>query len=481
MNFISFSYLLFLPVTMLLSYLLPARWRNPALLACSYFFYVCWKPVYALFLLLSTITTYFCARLTERDRRRLWMVLTLVLNFGLLLLFKYLNFFLLLGGDLLGLLGLQVQPARLELLLPVGISFYTFQAAGYIIDVYRGEYPAERSFLDYALFVSFFPQIVSGPIGRGGSLLPQLKAERRFSDENLKSGCLRILWGMAKKMLVADYLAVMVNTAFSDVQAFTPGQLAVAAVCYTFQIYCDFSSYTDIAIGSARLLGIELMENFRCPYAARSIKEFWRRWHISLSTWFRDYLYFPLGGSRRGKLRTCLNVLIVFAVSGLWHGAAMTFVVWGLLHGLFQVAGILLKPVREKVLYRILPREHPVMKALAWLGTFALVTAAWVFFRADTLHDGFYVIRSSLVWLGHLSIPAVTELGVPRYVLKVVGLCLLLLCVVDLLKERYDVAGWFLRRDWARYGVYFIIICTILIYGYYGNNFDPQDFVYFKF
>ena len=480
MNFISLGYLLFLPATALLSCLLPRRARNPVLLLASWAFYVCFGPAYALFLLVSVLSTYFCALLTEKRRSPLWPALTLILNFGLLLLFKYGNFFLALGAGALRRIGVAAAAPRLDLLLPVGISFYTFQAAGYIIDVWRGKVKAERSFIDYALFVSFFPHVASGPIARADRLLPQLKAERPFKYDNLKRGCLLIIWGAAKKLLIADHLATLVNGAFADVYACNGGQLAVAAVCFTFQIYCDFSSYTDIARGSARLLGLELDENFRCPYAARSLKDFWRRWHISLSTWFRDYLYIPLGGSRAGKARLCLNLLIVFAVSGLWHGAALTFVVWGLLHGILQVFGVLLRPLRERI-YRVVPRESFVVKAVAWLGTFVLVTAAWVFFRADTVSDALYVLRSAALWLTRFSIPCISALGLSRKLMLVSGVSLAVLCAADLLGQKRGVAEWLCGRDVLRYAVYFVLIAAMLLYGAYGSAFDPQDFLYFKF
>ena len=481
MNFISFSYLLFLPATALLYYLLPQKLKNAALLAASWFFYICWNPVFSLFLLFSTLSTYVCGLLTEKHRRKLWLILTLLLNFGLLLVFKYGNFLIGLGNDLLSLLGISHPTvSALDLIAPIGISFYTFQSAGYIIDVWRGTIKAERNFLDYALFVGFFPQIASGPIGRAGELLPQLKSPRRFSDDNLKSGCLRIIWGMTKKMLVADHLAVIVKTVFSDVHSFSGDQIVFSVLCLSFQIYLDFSAYTDIALGSAQILGLSLTENFRAPYLARSLKDFWRRWHISLSTWFRDYLYFPLGGSRRKKLRVCLNVIIVFAVSGLWHGAAMTFVIWGLLHGIMQAAGILLKPVRERI-YKIVPKDRFVMKVLSLAGTFLLVTAAWVFFRADSTADALYVLKSSILWFANPSLPSLALIGIGKKTLVISGLFLIAVCTVDVLKEKHNISDWLCRRDVLRYAVFFVLIISILIFGYYGNAYDPQDFVYFRF
>ena len=483
MSFLSLRYFLFLPGVLLLCHVLPRRLKNPAMLAASYLFYMGWSPAHALLMLLSTVTTYFAARcmgLSGGRYRKLCLAGTLIVNFGILFLFKYFDFFAGALDGLLALLGRTGPGVRLSPVLPVGISFFTFQAAGYLIDVYRGEQPAERNFVDYALFVSFFPQIAAGPIGRAGSLLPQLKQDRAFSDEDLKAGTLRVLWGILKKLVIADQLAVVVNTAFADVSACGGVQLLLAAFCFTFQIYCDFSAYSDIACGSARILGIHLMENFRNPYGAESLREFWRRWHISLSTWFQDYLYIPLGGSRVGKCRHCLNLLIVFAVSGLWHGAAGTYLIWGLLHGLARVCGILLAPIRERI-YRVLPRRHPLMRVAAWLGTFLFVTLTWIFFRAETPGDALTVlvriaeIPTQFVW------PSLAALGITRRLLGAVAAALVCLWMVDHLREKHDLTAWFCCRDTVRYAAYFGIVVFTLLYGCYGNAFNPQDFVYFRF
>ncbi len=482
MNFISESYLFFLPLSMLLYYLLPRRVKNPVLLLLSYGFYMSSGPAYGLLLAFSTLSSYGCALAMGREgaRRRRWLLLALLLNLGLLFVFKYFDFFSSSADLLLGRLGLPTPGLRLNLLLPAGISFFTFQSAGYLMDVYRGKVQAERNLLNYALFVAFFPQLLAGPIGRADALLPQLKERRRFSDENLKAGGMRILWGVVKKLMVADQLAVIVNTAFSDVWAFNGGQLFVAAFCYSIQIYCDFSAYSDIAIGSARLLGVELTENFRVPYAARSIKEFWQRWHISLSTWFRDYLYFPLGGNRVSRLRHCLNLLIVFAVSGLWHGAAFTFIIWGLLHGLLQVGGVLLRPLRQR-LYRLVPRENPLLRFLSWLGVFLLVTAAWVFFRADSVEQALYVLREAARFPLQGYIPAVAPLGLDRTMQLVTAVSTVLVLTAEGLDRRFALFERLRRHDILRYVVYFLLLLFTLIYGAYGSGFDAQDFVYFRF
>ena len=478
MNFNSLEYLLFLPVTLALYFLAPVKVKNPLLLAASFFFYACWEPAYALLMLFSIAATYFCGRLMAAQvwgKKRLWLVLCLVVNLAILFFFKYFNFFAGLVSSVIG----RPLPA-LDILLPVGISFYTFQALGYTMDVYRGDVSAEKNFVDYALFVSFFPQLVAGPIERTSNMMGQLKVPRQFRFANLRDGLTLILWGLLKKMVIADNLAVVVNTVYNAPYDKNGVQFLAATFCFAFQIYCDFSAYSDIARGSARMLGIHLMRNFDFPYGARSIKEFWRRWHISLSTWFKDYLYFPLGGSRVSRYRHCLNLLIVFGVSGLWHGAAVTYVLWGLLHGAFQVAGILLTPVRERVYEKILPREHPVMSFLRWAGTFALVNFAWVLFRANSTADAFFILGRILTLpLGGSF--GLGNLGIGKRQLLVVLVLVLVMCLVDAIHRKHSLSQRINRTVWLRYGVWFVLILLILVFGYYGDGFDPQDFVYFQF
>ena len=479
LNFNSLTYFLFLPATLLFYFLLPKRWKNPVLLVASYIFYMGWGPPYALLLLFSTLTTWIGGLLIAGtpQRNRLWLVMTILVNFAILFIFKYFNFF----TELLSAIGIVAGGVHLNLMLPVGISFFTFQSVGYSIDVYRGTIPAERSFVDYALFVSFFPQLVAGPIDRASNLLPQIKTIRRFSDENLKAGALRFFWGLMKKMVLADQLAVVVDTAFADIAGFNGGQLLVAVICFSFQIYCDFSAYSDIAIGSAQMLGLRLMENFRFPYGAHSIKEFWRRWHISLSSWFQDYLYFPMGGSRVPKWRHCFNLVFVFAVSGLWHGAALTFVLWGLIYGLVQAGGVLLEPLRKWFYRRVLPREHVLVRIATLCFTFAFVSGAWIFFRAQTVPDALNILCSIGLFFAHPYIPAITELGQSRQMLFVMAVFLGILTMTDALREKYDLSDWLCRRDVLRYAVYFLLIASILVFGYYGNAYDAQEFVYFRF
>lgn len=485
MNFNSLAYLVFLAVNVLVYYLLPARWRNLQLLIASYYFYMCWNPAYALLMLFSTAATYACGLLVDKSvwgKRRLWLVLSLVVNFGILFFFKYFNFASGLLNRAFAFFNLGLESPLLDVLLPVGISFYTFQALGYTVDVYRKDVPAEKNFIDYALFVSFFPQLVAGPIERSGNILHQLKEYHPFRLENLRDGILPVLWGLMKKMVLADNLAVVVNTVYNTPGDHTGAEFLLATAAFAVQIYCDFSAYSDIARGSAKMMGFDLMENFRCPYLAVSIQDFWRRWHISLSSWFKDYLYFPLGGSRCSKLRHLLNIMIVFAVSGLWHGAALTFVAWGLLNGLYQVISKLLQPLRKKWFSLLHIKDNSKwLHVFRVFFTFCLTCLAWVLFRANSLSDALTIFTSIF------SIPITGFHGN----LRGFGVSLKSLFLLGLLSIGLLVFDWFISerklpekinsRLVLRYAVYFILIAMILIFGSYGEGYDPQDFVYFQF
>lgn len=485
MNFNSIQYLLFLGLNLLVYYLLPRRARNVQLLLASYFFYMCWNPAYALLMLFSTAVTYGCGLLVGNavwGKRRLWVALSLLLNLGVLFFFKYYNFAAGLLSDVIHAAGLGLDVPLLDVLLPVGISFYTFQALGYTIDVYRKDVAAEKNFIDYALFISFFPQLVAGPIERSGHILHQLKEYHPFRYENIKTGIYPVLWGLFKKVVIADNLASMVNTVYNHPQNQGGGAFLVATVAFAFQIYCDFSAYSDIARGSAKMLGFRLMENFHCPYFAVSIQDFWRRWHISLSSWFKDYLYFPLGGSRKGKARTCLNVMIVFFVSGLWHGAALTFVAWGLLNGLYQVVSKLIDPLRQKAMTLLhLSGDNLFVKGFRICFTFFLTCMAWVLFRANSLPDALTAYRAIF------SIPVtgldgtLTALGVSNRALILLLVCVLVLAVADWLIHSKNLFQRLDRTVALRYAGYFLLAAAILLFGSYGEGYDPQAFVYFQF
>jgi len=485
LNFNSLEYLLFLPTVILLYYLLPHRSRPYLLLLTSYFFYMCWRPEYALLIFTSTAVTYGCGLLLHGrpGHKKLWVALSLTINLSILFFFKYFNFAAGLIADVINELGMSITAPSLDILLPVGISFYTFQALGYTVDVYRGKIAPEHNFAIYALFVSFFPQLVAGPIERSTNLLPQFREKHYFSWENIRIGMLPVLWGFFKKIVIADQLAVIVNTVYADPDSFLPIQLIIATIAFAFQIYCDFSAYSDIARGSAAMLGFRLMRNFDAPYFAVSIQDFWRRWHISLSTWFRDYLYFPLGGSRCAKYRHYLNLLIVFTVSGIWHGAALTFIVWGLLNGLYQVVSIITRPLRNKIMAALHIKEGAALTLLRCLITFALVCVAWIFFRADSIGDGMDILRSVFFIdpTGAGKSFSLTALGLDMHNLIMVCCAVVILLLADLGQTKFELNKKIDSNIWISCLVWFLLIAVILLFGSYGVGYDPQDFVYFQF
>lgn len=398
MLFNSVEFLIFFPTVVTLYFLCPQRYRWMLLLAASYLFYSAWRFEYALLLLFSTIVDFWAARamgnVTDPVKRRRYLVVSLVMNLGLLFTFKYFNFFNDSVRGLFTLFNVEYQFAGLDVLLPVGISFYTFQSLSYIFDVYRGKLKPEHHFGIFALYVAFFPQLVAGPIERATHMLPQFHIKHFFSEPRVNSGLRLMLWGMFKKVVIADRLAVYVNQVYNYPTDYTGWPLLLATYFFAFQIYCDFSGYSDIAIGAARVMGFELMENFRQPYVARSVTGFWRRWHISLSTWFRDYLYIPLGGNRVAPWRWYMNLAIVFLVSGLWHGAKWTFVIWGGLHALYVLLEIWLGGVALWGMRRLGRTEGTLLPD--WLKiaiTFHLVVFSWIFFRANSLGDALLIIQ----------------------------------------------------------------------------------------
>lgn len=471
----SLKYIVFLALAAAGHAVAPKRARNVLLLVVSWLFYLLSMPKYLPLLIVVTGGTYLVARWMEKHPggKRAALTAALLACFGLLFLYKYLAF----AGELLSRLpgvGTIEVPALIQ---PLGISFYLFAVTGYLIDVYRGA-AAERSFVNYALMVSFFPAVMSGPIPRSKQLLPQLEGrEPHWSDVRL--GVTRFLIGLAKKMLLADTLSVVVATVYADVSAFTGTQVLLATLAYALQIYCDFSSYSDMAVGSGLLFGIRLAENFDTPYFSQSIQELWRRWHMSLSGWFRDYLYFPLGGSRKGKLRTNINLLIVFAVSGLWHGAGLQFLVWGLLHGVYQVIGRLVrpvtKPIREKLDGSVLALPAKWLR-IGW--TFALTNLAWVFFRADSVGHALAILRRAVTFgpVGEL-----TALGLAMPALVLVGVLLAVLFVWDLLHKKYALTERLCETVWLRYAVWTVLILAVLCFGSYGTGYNASEFVYFQF
>ncbi len=473
MLFNSLSYAIFLPAVFILHWILPHRFRWVLLLTASYYFYMSWNPKYVVLIATTTLVSYACAILIERTdspvKKKLAVLAALFVALGILYLFKYFDFSL----DLLSRI-VSFQRPSLGLLLPVGISFYTFQTLSYVIDVYRGEVPAEKHLGIYATFVSFFPQLVAGPIERTANLLPQIRNEKHFDRDAAFYGVRLILWGLYKKMVIADNLAEWVDCVFGNVSYYEGGSLLLAAVFFSIQIYCDFSGYSDIARGSAKLLNIDLMENFKSPYFSASIREFWSRWHISLSTWFRDYVYIPLGGNRVSRFKNMRNLLITFLISGLWHGASLTYVFWGGVHGLAQIG--------EKAAGIGKCTKRGIVRGLRVAAVFAFVTVAWIFFRAQTIRDAVYVLKSIPAGLGSpgayvRNMFSDLDVGLTSG-LRILLLYFLPLSVYDYFSTGTDVcAGIGKCPALVRYGYAVILGLLILVFGYAGQS----SFVYFQF
>lgn len=480
MFFNSLQFALFFTFCVGLLFLLPPRHRWMFLLAASYFFYMRWRIEYGLILAGSTLVTYLgglmMARCNHPARKKKILVGCLLVNLGALGVFKYFNFFSRSLSDLLNALALSATIQPLEWLLPVGISFYIFQSTGYVVDVYRGRIAPERHLGYYALFVAFWPQILSGPIGRAHQLLPQLRSAHTFAPTRVVEGLRLMLWGLFKKVVIADTLAIYVSRVYDHLGDYQGFPLIFAAAFYTVQIYCDFSGYTDMARGAAKVMGIELMENFRRPYFAKSFRDFWQRWHISLSTWFRDYVYIPLGGRRVNKGRWYYNLMATFLLSGLWHGADWTFVVWGGLHGFFIVLEYATGGFQQRIADRLCADRASVWNRSIQVGiTVVLVGLAWVFFRAESIAEAWYVIRHMvLLDPGQLGISVV---GGPLF-----GMSLVLITILGVadLKERRVRLYTFLNRwpIWLRWSVYTTAGWAVVIATVFGVK---QEYIYFQF
>jgi len=478
MLFNSLEFFLFLPLVFAFYWGLgPGRRQaqNVLIWAASYAFYAWWDWRFLGLIVLTSFLDFTLGRLmadtpvAQRLRRRLMLGLSLTVNLGILVFFKYYNFFVENLVAAFAAVGIGLEPATLHVILPVGISFYTFQSMTYTIEVYRGQLTPTRNLAEFCAFHSFFPQMMAGPIERATHLLPQFQRPRRFDAALAADGLRQMLWGLAKKVIVADTLAQEVNRIYSNLDAQPASVLAVGAVLFAFQIYGDFSGYSDIAVGSARLFGFELMRNFAYPYFSQNIGEFWRRWHISLSTWFRDYVYIPLGGNRGGRWGRFRNLMITFTVSGLWHGANWTFVVWGALNGLFHLPQLLRGKAKEE--FRLESGARPglgVVAGMVW--TFALTCLAWVFFRAESITQAFDYLRS-MADASLFTLPSNL-----RYVAAIVPLV-----VVEWLQRRH-AHGLVFPARWprvARWAVYLLL--AVLVVVFFGRNSAGQSFIYFQF
>jgi len=478
MLFNSFEFALFLPLSFLLYWFVfkkHLKAQNFFLLAISYVFYGWWDWRFLSLIAFSSLVDFVAGQQIEKAntkaRKKLFLWISICTNLGFLGFFKYFNFFAESFADMMSMIGMQANPWSLNVILPVGISFYTFQTMSYTIDLYRGQMKAEKDPIAFFAYVGFFPQLVAGPIERAVNLLPQFKIKREFSYEQGADGLRLILWGLFKKVVIADNCAVFVNEVFANYQSASGLELIMGAVFFAFQIYGDFSGYSDIAIGTAKLFGFNLMTNFRTPYFSRDMAEFWRRWHISLSTWFRDYVYIPLGGSRVGKARAVFNTFVIFVVSGFWHGANWTFIIWGALNAIYFLPLLLMGKNRKNTDTVAENRILPNLREIWQMGTtFGLTCLAWVFFRADTIGDANMYIVSIF---GSEFFPS--NFALFKYYLPIIFLPFVLIEWQIRLKGFNSSIKT--QNDFYKNAIYFLLVICIVIYG----NFNQTEFIYFQF
>jgi D-alanyl-lipoteichoic acid acyltransferase DltB (MBOAT superfamily) len=483
MLFNSLQFAVFFPVVTLLYFWLPHRMRVALLLVASCVFYMAFVPKYILILAFLIVVDYSAGILIENargHRRKLFLVMSLCANIGILGFFKYFNF---LNDNLAALahfLDWNYSIQHLRIILPIGLSFHTFQSMSYTIEVYRGHVKAERSPANFALYVMFYPQLVAGPIERPQNLLHQFREVHRFTWTNFVLGMQLMTTGLFKKMVIADRASLVVNTVYANPSQYSGAQLLVATWLFAVQIYCDFAGYTEIARGAAKVMGFDLMLNFNRPYLSTSITDFWRRWHISLSTWFRDYLYVPLGGNRVSRARMCVNLAIVFVVSGLWHGANWTFIVWGALHALFMVVYVLTEWPRSR-LAALSRGSARAVGFLGWLLTFNLVTLAWVFFRAATMSDAMFVLRSIFSRWSGLGTAALHP-GLDALQFALVLAVIVVLIVLEVVSTRTPMWETLARQPrWLRWSAYYSFGMAFAILLFLSPQHGPQPFVYFQF
>lgn len=478
MLFNSLSYLLFLPLVFIVYWSVNNRslkLQNFLLLIASYFFYACWDWRFLFLLIFSTALDYFTGlqmfNAKNHKNKKFWFWLSIIINLGFLGVFKYYNFFVSSFENMLSNFGLHSDFWTLQLILPVGISFYTFHGLSYVIDIYNNRIKPERNIVDYSLFVSFFPLLVAGPIERATHLLPQIKKKRHFDYNKAMDGFYQILWGLFKKIVIADSCAAYANDIFDNYQSMNSASLILGAIYFSFQIYGDFSGYSDIALGTSKLLGIDLLRNFNFPYFSRDIAEFWRRWHISLSSWFRDYLYIPLGGSKGGIQSKVRNTFIIFLVSGFWHGANWTFIIWGLLNAIYFLPLLLTNRNRNNIDIVAKGKYFPTLKEFAnIIFTFSLTTFAWIFFRSKTVSQAFVYVKNIFAFNFK---GGIEYLSIDRFSVELVFLLLLFLVFEWFSREREHPFFGKAKDFWA-----LIVILMVIVFGVYS---DASEFIYFQF
>ena len=477
MLFNSISYFIFFPVIFILYWLFPHRYRWLLLLVASYYFYMSWNVKYVFLILFTTIISFIAAICIEKEenvqRKRMVLFVVAFLCLGVLFYFKYFNFISQSVSDFLNLFSIPLHPLTIHVLLPVGISFYTFQTLSYVADVYKGDIKAERHFGYYATFISFFPQLVAGPIERTKNLLPQIKAVHTF-DYNLATYGLKLMaWGFFKKLVIADTLSPVVSQIYRSPENYKGFALVLATLFFTFQIYCDFSGYSDIAIGTAKCFGINLMANFKSPYLSKSIKEFWNRWHISLSTWFRDYVYIPLGGNRVNAIRHSINLLITFFASGLWHGANWTFIIWGLVHGVALLI--------ENIFYVRHDSDEHKHNLFKVVFVFIFCSFAWIFFVSATLTDAIFVVTHLFHNISHPLFyfeEGVRLVGGKSFI-TVATFFILVLLTYDYYSLKFDVIERISNKNLLIRWCIYTCFCIIIVF--FSKKGVATEFVYFQF
>lgn len=496
MLFNSISFLIFFPVVILLYFIIPHRFRYIWLLAASYYFYMAWNPVYALLMLTSTFITYTSGILIDKANKtsgggnaaklkNIYVSISFILNLSILFFFKYFYFAVDNINILLSALHIQLIQPKFDIILPLGISFYTMQMIAYIVDIYRGA-KAETNFIKYALFISFFPKLLAGPIERTATFLPQLQERKYFNYDNLKNGLLLMLYGYFLKMVISNRAAILVNFVFENYEAYMGLEIFVAITIYSIQIYADFFGYTCIAIGAAQTMGFTLLQNFNHPFFAVSVGDYWRRWHISLSMWLRDYIYFPLGGSRCSKIKKYRNILITFFISGLWHGANWTFIIWGMIHGLSIILDDIFKPVFQKI-YSIfnINTQCFSFRLFQIIIAFLIINYSRLFFRAPDIETAVIMTKQMFsVWNPWIFFDnSLYDMGLSRKDFYVLCFSIIILWAVSFMQEK----GIKIREELAkqnlvfRWILYWIAIFGILTFGVYGTAYNANQFIYFQF
>ncbi|WP_443634540.1 MBOAT family O-acyltransferase [Candidatus Marifrigoribacter sp. Uisw_064] len=486
MLFNSLDFAIFFPIFFIIYWIFSKKIvaRNVLILTSSYIFYAWWDWRFLFLIIFSSIVDFTIGqkifKASKKRTKRNYLIVSLVLNLGFLAYFKYANFFIDSFIQSFRLFGADLDSYSLHIILPVGISFYTFQTLSYTIDIYRERLKPTKNWLAFFSFVAFFPQLVAGPIERASHLLPQFFKVYNFNYKLFKSGMLLIAFGLFKKMVIADRLAILVNEVYNNPTDHGGQALIIATIFFAFQIYCDFSGYSDIAIGIARTLGFDLMKNFDTPYFSKSITEFWRRWHISLSTWFRDYVYIPLGGSRKGKNRMYINLLLVFVISGLWHGAAITFIIWGFIHGVIIVIEKATDNYKTSFFKKIrIDKNNLLERTLFLMITFSIVCFAWIFFRANSFTDSMYIVQNLFKFDPELK--NFYSLGLVSSEFNLALVAIIALLGFDYFHRKYNAFKALNRMHFLVRSVFYVIIAfIIIIFGIYGND-SVSEFIYFQF